>query len=776
MLLKKDEPIKDDLHPTTTNNGITIKHQISLTLNGNTDYQIIVPAPQNSIDKLAVKELREFLKKSTGAEFKIFTGSSKNADNLTHRIFIGLSPSAVNILGINPSADLKDQEHVVKCVGDDIFLFGKGEYGNLDAVYSFLQNQVGCRWYTAFGDMNIPRHDTFQLDSFDYKQGFAFQIRGLMNWFYTIRPTSDLFFYRNFQNQLIQQNSTIPGMKPVYNEIQPMVHTSFKYIPPQEFFTSNPEYFTMDENGNRVQDRQLCFSNHELRKKLTERAESKLKESGGKGIVSIDANDIAGSLCCCPNCKNLMKKYASPGGPIFDYLIELCKNLKSKYPEAFVKTLAYHNEQTLVPPAGIDKLPPNLIITFAPIEGNMLASLSHSSNTGTYNYLKKWCAISNHVWVWYYPNPYSSNQSVPPPPIGNLERIAEDIKMFKEAGVEGTYFEHDSGVPLSANFSDLQSWLMLKLFQNPNQDMLLLVNEFTDFYYGTAAIHMCQYITELESCRKDLLASSTLWSFNPSIGQYTYFTPKNMAKWTELFDSMEILTKNSPEQQFHVRLARMGLDAIVIANWKKFTDKYPEKKPLLAEFENRLKETDQRMLVDRMPGYKADISEWIDMANRQPKPLSHELAIVSKDLLSQVNPDFPNNLAETAKVSDPAAAWGVSNFCNTGMIPFKLGFFDDYSKINNKSKFSTISESEIKIAPDNYKFYKLGTITLTPNCYIWGGNGNIQVMLGHLYSTDEPNAKYDVYVSLKFEGPAYSLVTAGKPNRVLCDRIVLVKK
>ncbi|MDD4317357.1 MAG: DUF4838 domain-containing protein, partial [Victivallaceae bacterium] len=488
--------------------------------------------------------------------------------------------------------------------------------------------------------------------------------------------------------------------------------------------------------------------------------------------VTIDANDRGGKFCYCEPCSALENKYKTPGGPMLDCLIEICNNLKTKYPEAYIKTMAYRKAQTEIPPEGITQLPENLIVVFAPINDNILAPLSHPSNAGTYENLKKWCAMSSNVWVWYYTNPYISDNSVPPPPVGNLERLVEDVKLIKAAGVAGTYYEHDSGVSLSANFSELQTWMLLKLFQDPDHDPTLLIDEFTDYYYGDAALPMRKYISELESHRKELIAAGEFWIWNTQLHQYTYLIPENIIKWQQQFDQMEQLVANHDAQIFHVRLARMSLDVSTIANWSKIIAKYPEMTNSLDDIEKRLKSTYQQMLKQRMPGQKADISEWIEQVKLEPKPLPDLFDNISQDLIFQVNPDFPNKLHQSLKVEDIDAAWGIATYEKNDQKPYGIGFFDYITKKGGIRRDIKVSE----IVPDEYKFYKLGKIKPTPNCAIWGGRWLITVKLGHLYSIDEPEAEYDAYVSLKFEGPAYSAVSKNKPSQVLCDRIVLVKR
>jgi hypothetical protein len=761
---------------------------LTLAKAGKTDYKIIAPATPSKIDTMAVKELNQFLKQATGAEFKVIAGDSAGVAKLTHRLFVGLSPVALEILGNNPVAKLKDQEHIVKRIGNDIFLYGKGEYGNIYAVYTFLENQLGCRWYTVYGDMKIPFSKTLELGDFDYSRNFAFKIRALMNWFYVDLETANRFFYRNFQNQLLIKRPRLPGVKSVYNEVLPGCHSAFSYIPPgggkqlgtnsplpwlkdKKYFTTNPNFFSVGKKGKRVNNRQLCFSNPALRKELTKNLERRLNETGGKSVISIDATDRGEKFCYCPDCIALEKKYQTPGGPLFDYVLELCSYFKQKYPEAYVITMAYRKEQTEKPPVGIDKLPDNLIIKFAPIYDNLLAPLSDPSNAETYKRLKRWCELSDHVWVWYYVNPYNPGRSVPPPPpVGNLERLVKDIKLLKAAGVEGTYFEHDSGVPYSANFSELQTWLMLKLFQDPNQDSKKLIKEFTDYYYGKAAPLMRQYMAELEQYRKQLLAAGDFWTYLPNASQYTYLTPENIINWERMFDKMEKVTAKNPEHQFHVKLVRMSLDVAFIRNVKKITAQYPKLATPLNKVIARLEKTDKKMLKLRVGGRKTNLSKWINNATLEAKPLPAMFDKYPADALHQVNPNFPNELHQRLLVKDPDAAWGIANFENekSALIPFGTGFYD---KIDKKMGIS-IKIPQSAIIPDVYKFYKIGTTALTSNCIIWGGRWYILVGLGHLYSVDNPSAKYEVYVSLKFEGPGYG--GKGKVTRVLCDRVVLI--
>jgi hypothetical protein len=360
---------------------------------------------------------------------------------------------------------------------------------------------------------------------------------------------------------------------------------------------------------------------------------------------------------------------------------------------------------------------------------------------------------------------------MPPPPFSDLERLRDDIKLFRNLGAEGMYFEHDSGVGVSANFSELQSWILLKLFDNPDLELAPLVREFTDYYYGPAAPVMREYIAELETLRKETLESGKFWRFDAAIGQYTYLTPANIMRWESMFDSMEEAAAGGEDALFHVRLARMSLDAVSFHFERKLAAARPELKERFPGMEKRLTETYTKMLRRRMPGMSADISEWLAQIRMRP-PLPPPFDKIPAETLFQVNPNYPRKLHKSLLTEDKAAAWGAANFERLEKKPFQIGFYDYIAKKSGVTR--AIDPSEV--TPGVYKFYKLGTVKLTPNCIIWGGTWWIQSQVGHLYSIDDPDAEYEAYVSLKFEGNDYSAAGKNKPYKVLHDQVILVKK
>lgn len=636
--------------------------------------------------------------------------------------------------------------------------------------------------------MTVPTHLSLSIPALERREKPAFEYR-YMSWWHQIKPEKYYFYIRNRYNrginpgELRTEASRPVAVNNITPDIGPGVHTLEFYMNPTEryhpafapfpkpryngLFEKFPTYFSMNQAKKRVKNQQVCFSNKNMRKLLTEQITDVIRASGSKGIMSLDANDVPGHFCYCEECKQLEKKYGCVSGPLFDYLIELCRYLETHFPDVMVKTLAYRKAQSEAPPKNITKLPDNLIVVFAPIDDNFAATLKHPANQETYENLKQWCRMSRHVWVWYYTNPYAQER----PPFGGTEKLCQDIKNIYDAGVTGTQFEHGGGASEGLNFSELQTWLMAKLFQNPNQDYAILINEFTDFYYGDAAPLMRIYMKELEQHRKEMKLHL---SWNARISEFKYLNPKNLVKWQKIFDQMELLTEGNEENLFHVQKVRVSLDLVTIGKYQAVKKAFPDFKPNLTGLEKRFRTVYSEMLTLKAPLTEQRHLTRIDkilkrkliLANlKESIPLPSIFDAFAKDDIRQAIP-----VHKIKKNSQ--AAFGIVQGGKNNELPFTCGLHD---KINKKW-ISPASIQKKNIKPDRFAFYKLSRSILTPQCLFWGSQKwSISISLDQFYEAGHPNQEWDIYASLKFEGPLYGSKDNSIPNRVFCDRIVLVK-
>jgi len=763
---------------------------------GKTDHVIVIPDQPDVGSQFALQELQTFLKKASGAEFKSVPSSKAPSSK---RIFLGLSDAALKALGKDPRPDMKDQDFRVRTTGSDLFLFGQGSWGSMYAVYDYLENVLGYRWYDARGGMKTPDCSDLKWRKLDRSGNFSVKYRGAVGYWIFHRPQAHLAFLRNRQNySLIDRFLKMKGINippqeevsasgthtlPCYipGEANRNVYKPFPWLKNQNYWKTNPEFFGVRENGRRSGGSHLCFSNPGLRKELTANILENMKRQADKTIFSVSAHDSPGRFCHCEKCLALEKKYQTPGGAYFDYLIELGKTVSEKFPGKRISFLVYRKNQTQVPPA-VDRLPASLLPIFAPIDDDFGKSWAHPNNEKTRQDLRRWGKISSGLAVWYYPNPYSGDIT---PPLGNIRRLVSDIREMIAAGMTHTYFEHNVGVANMIGFTELQSFLILQLLKDSSQDADALIREFVEFEYGKAAPLMLKYLDELE---KASAKNQLYMSWNAPISAYDHLTAENMVRWHGYFTEMEKLLADRPVQLENLKRVKINLECAMLLRYNRIIHKYPgfkiKPKTLADSIQKQFRKT-IRDFFDKGFEFRAKnalrslddrIGLALIQAGKEGKALPPEIfGKIPPEQIMQFVPRVNGRDFE----SDSDAAWGVAAVQMTKPVP-KLPYpAHVYDYAARKYHPSLMRVTKKNIGPrGQYKIYLVTKkFVLSPNCMLQIGEDSwfqIRANLGEAYEDGSLN-QVMIYASLKFEGPAFYPEDAGKTDRVLCDRVIVVK-
>ena len=105
--------------------------ELTLADNGVTEYHVTSPETPSPMEADAIADLKNLLKEITGADFADGIGKKRH-------IHVGVpAPS--------DKEPLKENERRIASEGGDIYLYGEGKYGNVNAVYDFLRDVLGCR-------------------------------------------------------------------------------------------------------------------------------------------------------------------------------------------------------------------------------------------------------------------------------------------------------------------------------------------------------------------------------------------------------------------------------------------------------------------------------------------------------------------------------------------------------------------------------------------------------------------------------------------------------
>ncbi|MBO4632199.1 MAG: hypothetical protein J5858_09775 [Lentisphaeria bacterium] len=193
----------------------------------------------------AASELKVYLGSVTGRNLPVI--EEKKFDGKCPAFYVGQTAFARKN-GVDFSK-FAPEEWCYRSIGKNVVLGGHRINGNEFAVWHFLENELGIRWFT-FESTYIPKRKELSFGTLNRRGKPAFLERHLWAAPYRQKLSSD-----NLRKdlQMGRRNRLNPG------RYSPMIlskkashsHNYYDYVSPKKYFKSHPEYFSMDENGKR---------------------------------------------------------------------------------------------------------------------------------------------------------------------------------------------------------------------------------------------------------------------------------------------------------------------------------------------------------------------------------------------------------------------------------------------------------------------------------------------------------------------------------------------
>ncbi|MBT3382933.1 MAG: DUF4838 domain-containing protein [Prolixibacteraceae bacterium] len=441
--------------------------------NESTDYVIIIGEDASESEQWAAKELQHWLEQVSGAKFPIKTDEVEIVEK---EIIIGYNKHSLSLFG----ADTKipsdtDETYLYKNEGAKILLLGGKERGSMYAVFSFLENEFGCRWYTPLVSV-IPSKKEYLFNYINHTESPTLQVR---NDFY-YEAFDPIWAARNKINGAMNFREQKGGVEGYWS-----VHTFFPFMPPAEYYDNHPEYYSLID-GERVHERaQLCLTNPDVLDIITERLRETIRKNPEYLIYSVSQNDWR-NPCQCEKCQAIAKKEGSESGPIIWFVNQVAERIKDEFPDKYVGTLAY--QYTRKPPTNI--VPhENVVVRFCSIE----CCFAHDFNSCEQNAefigdLEGWAAIAPHMYIWDYVVNFS-HYILPYP---NFKVLQSNIKTFIDNKAIGI-MEQAAYQSRGGEFAELRAYLIGKLLWNVNVDVDEVIDDFMVGYYGRSGQYVRAY-------------------------------------------------------------------------------------------------------------------------------------------------------------------------------------------------------------------------------------------------------------------------------------------
>lgn len=301
----------------------------TLFRNGLTDYAIVNKCPNYHTISYAISELQSTLQEISGIRFDVKEGSKRI-------IIVGTIDKLSNITEVDVLRDKPDESFVYFSKKSNIYIVSNSDRGCLYGVYSFLENELGCRWYSK--DIKvIPHRRTWK-----FRRLYNCETPGILYRNVLYKGVVD----NGYTAAHIKSNWEISynGVDEDYRKGGAFVtwgdHSLSNLVPVEKYFDTHPEYFSFREGKRQSRNTQLCLSNPDV---------LQICIDGLREIVSSDPSYFQYMIsqydnlhyCKCDKCTKIANQYVGQSGLMLWFVNQIAEALEEEFPEALFGMTAY---------------------------------------------------------------------------------------------------------------------------------------------------------------------------------------------------------------------------------------------------------------------------------------------------------------------------------------------------------------------------------------------------------------------------------------------------
>lgn len=526
--------------------GLSRAQALTIAEQGRATAVIVLADDASEPEQYAAAELSNFLGQITGADFKIVTTVP---DDVT-RLLVGPGAARVALPDFT-TRGLGSDGIVIKTVGHDLVLAGGEPRGTLYAVYTFLEDELDCRWWSSRVS-TIPRNASIQVGALDVRYVPVFEYREPY-WFDAF--DSD-WAVRNKSNGNRPMLDVKRGGNHIYYGF---VHTFNQLIEPQKYFKDHPEWFSLI-NGKRTDQRsQLCLTNEAMKEELIKNLKAGLRQNPKATIASVSQNDWHGN-CQCSACAAIEKEEGSPAGLMLRFVNAVAQACEEEFPNVAISTLAY--QYTRKPPT-ITQPRDNVIVRLCSIECSFSVPLVHERNQAFRDDIIGWSKLCNRLYIWDYTTNFSHH--IMPHP--NLRVLGPNVEFFADHHVKGV-FEQGAYTTNGAEMAELRAWVLAKLLWNPKLNAQNLIDEFLVGYFGAAGPHIQAYLELMHHAVED----SEDWLGCFSNHKAKFLSLQTLRQGLAHLKAAEQAVAGHPDLTFRVRVAQLPVLYTFMMRWQEFRE------------------------------------------------------------------------------------------------------------------------------------------------------------------------------------------------------------
>lgn len=437
---------------------------------------IIMPAEAAGLEKKAAERLAYYLGKISGATFPVETQPAE------------LPARAIIVGRVDPEVgkDLGAGSFLMRTAGGRLYLRGGSPAATLYAAYAFLEEIVGCRWW-SHNEEDIPEKATMSAPALDliFKPPFS----------------RHYMYNREFLSRTNDFNFKMWGRG---TESFTGSHNLYRLL--TAYAKDNPEFHPLNKDGERKANKlHFCYMAPGIAEALANalgKVAEKRKGEVKRGIYFAGMGDWYGGWCQGPECTEVYadEAWTDPDGrkkpgysaTLLRMINSAAEMLEPKYPGIRVGTFAYMSLEA--PPA---KTVPrqNVAIRVPRLRHCTVHPAATCEKNQSYlRNLERWGQITpGGVYIWEYGASFKNFVY----PFPCLRSMADNLRLYQRLGIRGVMIQGNY-VTTGSDLVVLKNYVWRKLMWRPERELNAVLQDFCTGYYGPAATAMMAYVNALE--------------------------------------------------------------------------------------------------------------------------------------------------------------------------------------------------------------------------------------------------------------------------------------
>lgn len=509
-------------------------------------------------EKFAAEELQRYIEKAGGSKLAIKSGPASKSEAV---IVVSLVKNLAE-MKVKPTAGelgLGVEGISNRFQGNHLIIGGGGPRGIVYSAYNFLEH-LGYRWYWP-GELGEVRPDLSDaaVNQLAVLHEPSFVRRHAMNgavgehpdlqWDLAIKD----WVTKNHLNFWVWEPK-VPGYENFMQKRGGTLskvgsgHNWYNIIPPKVYFKDHPEWFALVDGKRQSGHVQLCLTNPDVLKKLTEYsmagAEAMTKDPD---ILYIDMTQNDGDdWCQCDSCRAIDDKDPDTHADIVLWAVnQVSDEVTAKYPNAKFFTYAYFT--SVKPPTWI-KPRKNIIMSVANYCINYGASFL---NPNALNYprfrndIDGWAKIAETISVREYHGFYNWLEPYPV----SLYRFTDEIPYLKLVKPVQQFYSETQQRWSTNHFL---YYAFCNMWWDHTKDPKAMLEEFCKLFYGPTEKPMLDYYMTLETT-----GGPDRWIGGQTFNLPILFGPELRQKCRAYLDKAKDLAKD--DETISARLAFVEL-------------------------------------------------------------------------------------------------------------------------------------------------------------------------------------------------------------------------